>query len=253
MGRWGLGLSVCHKQSYSVLWWPFVKEHKCCWLHGFVSKEANISTWHLHSPALRTNQKFHKIQYLWVPTRGSHCLDQDTRGRFPRVVFQGVLIEPLSQALGQALEGRLERRSLPQGNCRGRVGTRRVHLSTPQLCGLLGRIYLQGSSGETDIKNRHMNVGRREKRVRCMERVTWTLTLPYVKQIANGNFLYGSGNSNKGSVSTYSKNDASIIIFVLLPCWEHHVVGDQLSLQLPFPQDRGLPGAPASQRLQKML
>ena len=29
-----------------------------------------------------------------------------------------------------------------------------------------------------------------------MERVTWKLTLPYVKQIANGNLLYGSGNSN---------------------------------------------------------
>ena len=31
---------------------------------------------------------------------------------------------------------------------------------------------------------------------------TWKLTLPYVKQIANGNLLYGSGNSNRGSVST---------------------------------------------------
>ena len=28
------------------------------------------------------------------------------------------------------------------------------------------------------------------------------LTLPYVKWIANGNLLYGSGNSNRGSVST---------------------------------------------------
>ena len=27
-------------------------------------------------------------------------------------------------------------------------------------------------------------------------RGTWKLTLPYVKQIANGNLLYGSGNSN---------------------------------------------------------
>ena len=26
--------------------------------------------------------------------------------------------------------------------------------------------------------------------VRCMERVTWKLKLPYVKQIANGNLLY---------------------------------------------------------------
>ena len=39
--------------------------------------------------------------------------------------------------------------------------------------------------------------------MRYMARVTWKLTLPYVKQIANGNFLYDSGNSNRGSVSTY--------------------------------------------------
>ena len=36
-----------------------------------------------------------------------------------------------------------------------------------------------------------------------MERVTWKLTLPYVKQTANENLLCGSGNSNRGSVSTY--------------------------------------------------
>ena len=60
------------------------------------------------------------------------------------------------------------------------------------------RIYLQGSNGETDIENRLMDMGRREK-VRCMERVSWKLTLPYVKQIANRNLLYGSGNSNRGS------------------------------------------------------
>ena len=39
---------------------------------------------------------------------------------------------------------------------------------------------------------------REEERVRCMERVTWKLTLPYVKQIANRNLLYGSGNSKQG-------------------------------------------------------
>ena len=43
------------------------------------------------------------------------------------------------------------------------------------------RIYLQGSNGETDIDNTLMDVGRGEKRVRYMERVTWKLTLPYVK------------------------------------------------------------------------
>ena len=30
-------------------------------------------------------------------------------------------------------------------------------------------------------ENRLMDVGRGEERVRCMERVTWKLTLPYVK------------------------------------------------------------------------
>ena len=34
-----------------------------------------------------------------------------------------------------------------------------------------------------------------------MERVTWKLTLPYVKQIGHGNLLHDSGNSNRGSVS----------------------------------------------------
>jgi len=42
--------------------------------------------------------------------------------------------------------------------------------------------------------------GRREK-MRCMERVTWKFTIPYIKQIANGNLLYDSGNSNRGSVT----------------------------------------------------
>ena len=40
-----------------------------------------------------------------------------------------------------------------------------------------------------DIENRFMDMGRGEERVRCMERVTWKLTLPYVKQIANRNLL----------------------------------------------------------------
>ena len=48
-----------------------------------------------------------------------------------------------------------------------------------------------------------MDLERREERMSCMERVTWKLTSPYVKQIANGNLLYDSGNSNRGSVSSY--------------------------------------------------
>ena len=61
---------------------------------------------------------------------------------------------------------------------------------------------MQGNSGDTDIENRLMGTGRGEERVRYMERVTRKLTLPYVKYVANGNFLYVSGNSNRGSLST---------------------------------------------------
>ena len=56
--------------------------------------------------------------------------------------------------------------------------------------------FLQGNNGERDIENRLMGMGRGEERVRCMERVTWKLILPYVKWIVNENLLYGSGNSN---------------------------------------------------------
>ena len=48
-----------------------------------------------------------------------------------------------------------------------------------------------------------MDMGIGEERMRCMERVTCKLTLPYVKYIANGNLLYGLGNSNMGPVSTW--------------------------------------------------
>ena len=37
-------------------------------------------------------------------------------------------------------------------------------------------------NGETDIENRLMDMGRREEKVRCMERVTWKVTLPYVNR-----------------------------------------------------------------------
>ena len=52
------------------------------------------------------------------------------------------------------------------------------------------------------MENRLMDMGIGEGRMRCMEIVTSKLTLPYAKQITNGNLLYGSGNSNRGSVST---------------------------------------------------
>ena len=54
-------------------------------------------------------------------------------------------------------------------------------------------------------RNRHREQtyghGERKERMRCMERVTWKLILPYAKEITNRNLLYGSGNSNRGSVS----------------------------------------------------
>ena len=59
-----------------------------------------------------------------------------------------------------------------------------------------------GSNGESGIENRLMDMGRGEVRVRYMERGTLKLTLPYVKEIANGNLLYGSGILNRGSMST---------------------------------------------------
>ena len=46
---------------------------------------------------------------------------------------------------------------------------------------LVLKIYLQYSNGETDIENRLMDMGRGEERMRYMERITWKLTLPYVK------------------------------------------------------------------------
>ena len=61
---------------------------------------------------------------------------------------------------------------------------------------------LQGDNGESDIENRLMDMRIGEERMRSMGRVTWKLTLPCAKQIAKGNLLYGSGNSNRGSGST---------------------------------------------------
>ena len=40
---------------------------------------------------------------------------------------------------------------------------------------------LKSNNGETDMENRLMDMGRGEERMRCMERVTWKLTLTYVK------------------------------------------------------------------------
>ena len=42
----------------------------------------------------------------------------------------------------------------------------------------------------------------KKERMRCMDRGTRKHILPYVKQTANGNLLYDSGNSNRGLVTT---------------------------------------------------
>ena len=63
--------------------------------------------------------------------------------------------------------------------------------------------FIYWATMKKQTKNRLMDMGRGEERLRCMERITWILTLPYVNQIAHGNVLSVSGKSNMGSVSTY--------------------------------------------------
>ena len=57
------------------------------------------------------------------------------------------------------------------------------------------RIAMEKPTQRIDLWTR--GKGRRES----MERVTWKLTIPYVKWIANRNLLYDSGNSNRGSAT----------------------------------------------------
>ena len=63
---------------------------------------------------------------------------------------------------------------------------------------------MQHSSGDRDIENRLMDMGSREEGEDKMngESRMEAYTLPSVKQIANGNLLYDSGNSNWGSLTT---------------------------------------------------
>ena len=49
------------------------------------------------------------------------------------------------------------------------------------LKGIQKNFLLKGSNVETVIENRLVDMGRGEERVKRMERVTWKLTLPYVK------------------------------------------------------------------------
>ena len=54
-----------------------------------------------------------------------------------------------------------------------------------------------GQQWRNRLENKLMDMGTGEERVRCMERVTWKFTLSYIKYIANGDLLYGSGHSNR--------------------------------------------------------
>ena len=63
---------------------------------------------------------------------------------------------------------------------------------------LIFRAAMEKQTQRTDLWTRWEE--RREKG-RCVERVTQNFTIPYVKQIANGNLLCDSGNSNRGSAT----------------------------------------------------
>ena len=60
------------------------------------------------------------------------------------------------------------------------------------------KILFAGKHWRNRYRKQIYGQGERGRGVRCIERVTWKLTLPYVKQIANGNLLYGSGKLKKG-------------------------------------------------------
>ena len=68
------------------------------------------------------------------------------------------------------------------------------------------KVVLMNLPARQQWRNRHREQTYRhrergEERVRCLERVTWKLTIPYVKYIANGNLLCDSGNSNRSSMT----------------------------------------------------
>ena len=51
------------------------------------------------------------------------------------------------------------------------------------------------------MENRPMDMVEGEEAEGEMERVTWKLTIPYVKHTASGDLLCDSGNSNGGSAT----------------------------------------------------
>ena len=59
--------------------------------------------------------------------------------------------------------------------------SRKMALKNLLLKGIQKNFLLKGSNVETVIENRLVDMGRGEERVKHMERVTWKLTLLYVK------------------------------------------------------------------------
>ena len=68
----------------------------------------------------------------------------------------------------------------------------------------LKRLSSSRSNIDTDVENRFVDKGSgaEDKGEMNGDCSTEAYTLPYVKQIANGNLLYDSGTSNQGSVTT---------------------------------------------------
>ena len=59
----------------------------------------------------------------------------------------------------------------------------------------MNRGAMEKQTQKTDVRTQ------RRKRLRPMETVTWKFIIPYVKQATNGNLLYDSRSSNRGSVT----------------------------------------------------
>ena len=117
--------------------------------------------------------------------RMAHYYSAIKRNAFESVLMRWMNLEPI-------LQSEVSQREINTVFKHIHMGSRKMALKN----------LFTGQQWRKDIENRLMDMGRGEERMRCMERVTWKHTLLYVKQIANGNLLYGSGNSNRVSVST---------------------------------------------------
>ena len=101
---------VGHKQLHTALWWPCEIRHERfrAPLHCPPEKPTFKLT-HFHSSAVRANQILQDSMF-GVPSGETHCLYYNTVGHFPSALFQGGLIEALSQTPGpqQGTDRRLQ-------------------------------------------------------------------------------------------------------------------------------------------------